>query len=170
MSHTNQIQQSQIKRVPLPPNLRRNTTHDKPSLPLQKQPLPAQKNFTKRKLLTETERKFLLCLMQAVPVGIAIVCKVGLWGVVENIQNSLSGWNKISQKHLDFVLYDAPTNEVKLVIELDDPSHLKKKAQQRDSIKDDILNDAGIPILRVPASQTYDVNYLRNRVLSAMLQ
>ena len=120
--------------------------------------------FVKRKILTKTEHKFLLYLMQARPEGIAIACKVGLWGVVRNIQKS--DWNKISQKHLDFVLYDLRKNDVLLVIELDDPSHLKERAQQRDRAKDSILNDAGIPILRIPTSKTYDINVLREKILA----
>ena len=141
------------------------TTQNTETLP-QPQQLPPKKSkfFTKKKLLTKTEHNFLWCLTQARPKGIAIACKVGLWGVVHNLQRN--DWNKISQKHLDFVLYDLRKNDVLLVIELDDPSHLKERAQQRDRAKDSILNDAGIPILRIPTSKTYDINVLREKILA----
>ena len=123
-----------------------------------------KQSFIKKKLLTKTEHKFLLCLMQARPEKIAIACKVGLWGVVHN--HHKWDWNKISQKHLDFVLYDYEQNNILLVIELDDSSHQKTTIQQRDKIKDDILNNAGIPILRIPVSDTYNVNNLREKIVA----
>jgi len=70
----------------------------------------------------------------------------------------------VHKKHLDFVLYDLRKNDVLLVIELDDPSHLKERVQQRDRVKDDILDDVGIPILRIPTSKTYDINALREKI------
>jgi very-short-patch-repair endonuclease len=128
-------------------------------------PSPQKKqSFIKRKLLTKSEHKFLLHIMQARPDGIAIACKVGLWGIVHNIHQQ--GWNVINQKHIDFVLYNLQENNILLVIELDDPSHLKEKIQQRDRIKDDILYDAGIPILRIPTSKEYDISDLREKILA----
>ena len=153
-------ERSRVERVPCPSY--RPSQEKEDFKELDERP----RQFTKKRLLTKSEHKFFYYLMEAKPKGIAITCKPGLWAVVQNIHKE--GRNKISQKHLDFALYDWKTMEVKLVIELDDPSHLREKVQQRDKTKDDILKDAGIRILRIPTSSTYDVDDLRCKILAAL--
>jgi very-short-patch-repair endonuclease len=71
---------------------------------------------------------------------------------------------RISQKHLDFVIADAASTAIVLAIELDDRSHRRADRQQRDTFVDRALAAAGIPMVRVPATATYDA-----RALSAVL-
>lgn len=96
--------------------------------------------------------------MAAAPKEYQVHCKVGLWGLVENLNRE--DWPKIAQKQLDFVLYDPERNLVVLVIELDDASHCNLDAQKRDAAKNAILAEAGIPVLRVRAASRYDVSAL----------
>ena len=71
-----------------------------------------------------------------------------------------------SRMHLDFVLADAATTELCLVIELDDKSAERPEVRQCDAFKDTALASAGIPLLRVTgaARQGGDTDEDRRRV------
>ena len=62
---------------------------------------------------------------------------------------------KIAQKHFDFVIHDSDTSEILLVIELDDSSHNSKRAQKSDLFKNQACKSAGVPLLRILASNSY---------------
>ena len=68
---------------------------------------------------------------------------------------------KGSGMHCDYVLARADSMEAVLVIELDDRSHWRADAQERDAFKDAALAAAGVPIIRVRAAGRYDVAELR---------
>ena len=72
-----------------------------------------------------------------------------------------------SGMHLDFVLADAATTKVRLVVELDDKSHQRPEARERDRFKDNALAAAGVPILRVKVGQ-YNAGELRARIAAAV--
>ncbi|MDE2589334.1 MAG: DUF2726 domain-containing protein, partial [Patescibacteria group bacterium] len=66
------------------------------------------------------------------------------------------GWNKTSQKSVDFVLVDKKEYSTKLVIELDDYSHTFSHRIERDLLVNDILKNAHIPLLRYPNKRYYN--------------
>jgi len=71
---------------------------------------------------------------------------------------------KGSGMHLDFVIAAAESLEPRLVIELDDRSHTRPEARQRDDFKDAALASARVPMLRVTAAGRYDAAVLRARI------
>jgi very-short-patch-repair endonuclease/predicted RNA-binding Zn-ribbon protein involved in translation (DUF1610 family) len=75
-----------------------------------------------------------------------------------NTPNRQMYWNKIQSKHVDFVICD--NNHVKpiLAIELDDSSHSYSYRVDRDLFVNKALHEAGLNIIRVKASNTYNVN------------
>lgn len=64
-------------------------------------------------------------------------------------------FNRISAKHLDFILCDPQSCAVKLAIELDDASHDSAKRQARDTFLDAACQSAGLPLLRIRAARGY---------------
>ena len=64
--------------------------------------------------------------------------------------------NRIKSRHIDFLLCRMKDVQPLLAIELDDSSHESFKANASDVIKNEILKQAGMPLLRVRASATYD--------------
>jgi very-short-patch-repair endonuclease len=68
-----------------------------------------------------------------------------------------------SGMHVDFVLADASTLEPRLAIELDDRSHGRPEAKERDAFKDAVLAAAGMPLLRVVTGR-FSVAALRARI------
>ncbi|OYP37220.1 DUF2726 domain-containing protein [Rhodopirellula sp. MGV] len=118
------------------------------------------------KFLSPAELSFYRILVQAVGQQFSINNKVRLWDVlyVPRQEGSRSFENKISSKHIDFLLCDPTTMQPLLAVELDDASHNRKDRQERDAFVDDALAAAGLPILHVPAARTYSIAEVRNEI------
>lgn len=72
------------------------------------------------------------------------------------------GWrSRINRKHVDLLVCDSRTLRPRLGIELDDRSHVREDRRQRDAFVDKVFRAAGLPLLRVPARMTYNVQELR---------
>jgi len=122
-------------------------------------------------LLSPAERSFFGVLQQAVASDYQVFEKVRLADIVRPVHNpSRSGWqsafNRITGKHVDFVLCDSGCLRVAAVIELDDRTHERFERGIRDGLVDSALADAGIPVLRVPAQQSYSLPQIRQQVES----
>jgi hypothetical protein len=72
--------------------------------------------------------------------------------------------NRITGKHIDFILCDPARVLVLAAIELDDRSHQTLEAGFRDELVDSALSDAGIPMMRIPAQQAYQPAQLRQQI------
>lgn len=118
--------------------------------------------YVERPFLTGTELLFFRDLHRAVMHPLLVQCKVGLWAVAK--ETDATGWNQIAQKHLDFVIYHPGSNKVLLAIELDDYTHESRKTRERDAVKNAILQQAGIPLVRVQVGKEYDFD----RILSSV--
>jgi hypothetical protein len=94
----------------------------------------------------------------------AMVRIADLLVVPKGTRNHRSWLNKILSKHIDFVLCDKDSLEVLAGIELDDPTHLKPARMQRDRFVNGAFADAGLPLLRIPASEGYDVSNIRKMI------
>lgn len=130
---------------------------------LRRKPLPY---YAKEHLLSKGEMAFYRVLSPAVPQGLGISMKTRLSDVIGcTAEGWKAGWGaKISQKHVDFVVFDPVTSAILLVIELDDRTHDLPERRSRDVFVDDALAAAGVAILRVPAARAYDLDDLREQV------
>ena len=131
--------------------------------------------FQSKPVLTPAEQSFYLVLKGCLDGQLAVFTKVGLGEIIE-IKKGIDAstrqglWNKISRKHLDFVLCDSQTFAPKMVIELDDKSHARQRAQARDRDKDEILEAAGVPLLRVEASRSYTTRELSEKLHAVLAE
>ena len=75
-------------------------------------------------------------------------CPDELWDAPEG--------RRLSQKHVDFVLYDLWTARIIAAIELDDRSHLEPARRRRDAFVEGAFRTAGVALFRVPAAAWYD--------------
>ena len=57
-----------------------------------------------------------------------------------------------------------------MAIELDDRSHQREDRQKRDAFVDEVLNQAGIKIVHIRASSTYDPQAIRDQLGLNILQ
>ncbi len=116
---------------------------------------------------TKAERSFYGALKQAIAGRFEIFGKVRLADVI-GVAKGTPEWqrhfNRINQKHVDFLLCEPKFVAPVLVIELDDSSHNRPKGQERDKFVDRALHDAGLQVLRVPAKAGYDPAELRAEI------
>src|SRR6056297_447481 len=119
-----------------------------------------------RALFTPAERSFLGVLEQATDETLRIFGKVRLADVIKvnaGLTRSArqTAFNRISGKHLDFVLCEPTDLKVVAAIELDDKSHAEPSRQQRDSFVDAALGAADIPVHHFSAKHSYSVREVR---------
>ena len=116
-------------------------------------------------LFTKNEQAFLRVLEQAAE-DYRVFGKVRVADVVE-VRKGLSGserqkaFNRISQKHLDFVLLKPHDLSVWCAVELDDKTHGRADRKSRDTLLENVLAAAEVPLVRVPSKRTYDVAEIR---------
>ena len=136
--------------------------------PAKAEPLPyRRKDF----LLSQAERSFFGVLERVVGAEHRLFAKVRIADLVW-IPKGTGSWqrhfNRISAKHIDFILCDRDTVRPRLAIELDDSSHQRQSRRDRDDFVDRVLADAGLPLLRVPAQPAYNVEELRAKIIAAI--
>jgi hypothetical protein len=92
-------------------------------------------------------------------LGDVFVTKKGL-----DASRRASAWNRINQKHVDFLLVSTTDLKPLAGIELDDTSHDEKRRKTRDAFVDDVFRSCGLPLLHVPAQASYNPTDLRMKV------
>lgn len=131
-------------------------------------------SYQRRKtLFSAAERSFLGLLDQAVSEKYRVFGKVRVADILTPA-NGLSGtkrqaaFNRISQKHFDYVLCSKDKLEVIAVIELDDKSHNTKKTITRDAILEKACKSAELKLIRFKAKATYPVQAVREQIELAL--
>ena len=82
----------------------------------------------------------------------------------EKNKNYQTIFNKISRKHVDYLICDTITAKPIVAIELDDSSHLKEHRIERDIFVNGIFDTAGLSLVRVPINERYNVEYLHSLI------
>ena len=123
-------------------------------------------------LLTRAERNFYEVLHRAVGPNLMVFPKVRLADVMR-VPNGTPGYyshfNRISAKHVDFLICTCDTLSPALVVELDDSSHERTERRDRDDFVDSALASAGLPILHVPARSQYNLAEIAASVQASIL-
>ncbi len=130
---------------------------------------------SRSRLFTAAERSFLGVLDQACGERYRVFGKVRVADIlrtVKGLSNSdrQSAFNRISGKHVDFVLCDPKTLEFKAVVELNDSSHKRSKRAERDAFLRDAFEQAGLPYIEVPAQRSYTVETVRSHLRELEVQ
>jgi hypothetical protein len=116
--------------------------------------------------LSPAEFSFYKVLSGLVGTHLTIQSKVRLADIffVSRPNGSRSSFNKISQKHLDFLVCEPVTMKPVLGIELDDSSHQRSSRQRRDNFVVQVFKDAGLPLLRFPARSQYNSREIADQI------
>lgn len=136
---------------------------------------PERQGFTfqiykeKQFLLTPTELDFFNVLKKSVVNNETVFAKVRQADIVEVVQKSKNSgfwkaFNRISQRHVDFVLCDSKTSQPLIIIELNDKSHQKQDRMKRDMELRETINDTNIKLVEIPASSSYAVNEIQTAI------
>lgn len=105
--------------------------------------------------LSITELSFFRAAEIATRGRFTVLTKINLGDLFTSPTRDQGDWNRISRKHVDFLICDAQTLKPLLGIELDDSSHARASAQKGDAVKDAAFTSAGLPLLRLPARRGY---------------
>ena len=133
-------------------------------LSLREGPLPYQR---RGELLPPAERALFQALHTAVPDELVVFSRVPLASVlkVRPQAHPSQGWQRrLSGKHLDYVLCDRETLEVKLAIQLSGPGAPTLKGQ----FVAQALTAAGLPLVRVQVRDKYEPAALRKEIEAAL--
>jgi hypothetical protein len=115
---------------------------------------------SREKLFSEAERSFLGVLDKIVGDKFRVFAKVRLADLLKvgggvSSSERQSAFNRISRKHVDFLITRKDDLSFVGIIELDDKSHRKQKRQERDEFIDKAFGAAGIPICHIKAQSGY---------------
>lgn len=121
--------------------------------------------------LSPAERSFFAALVVAIGDRAVVCPKVSLADVLFSTdrKHHRKFANRITQKHLDFLLCSPGSLRPLLAVELDDRSHERESAKQRDQFKDAACKAAGLPLVRISARSSHNPQELQS-VLLAYLQ
>jgi len=136
-------------------------------LSLRDGPLPYERRGV---LLSPAEISFLRSLQLAVREDWLIFSMVRLADIIKVRPRTrkFQSWNgRIQGKHLDFVLCDLETLDVKLAIELEDPTATTERGR-RDRFVSTALAAAGVSLLRVKVQEKYETAMLRKDLEDAL--
>lgn len=107
-------------------------------------------------LLSAAEFSFYKVLETAIQGKLEIQCKVRLADIFYTpYGTNVMHFNRITGKHVDFLLCDTQTMKPVLAIELDDSSHDRPDRKQRDNFVDEVFKVAELPLLHVQAKRAY---------------
>jgi hypothetical protein len=126
--------------------------------------------FSREALLSDGELAFYGALRQSIPQGVGVSMKVRLADILDcpPAAKQQGYFSKVSQKHLDFVLYDLATTRILAGVELDDRSHEQPRRQARDMFVNQAMATADVPLIRIAAAKAYDLRQIRSLVASAL--
>jgi hypothetical protein len=125
----------------------------------------------KKTLLNEKEQILFHRLIESMPEHF-VMAQVRLADIVEVKKGTTNwrGWqNKIDRKSIDFVICDKSL-AVMACIELDGKTHEQENRQKTDGDKDETLEAAGIPIIRIQASKLPSSEIIRKYLEDKILQ
>ena len=119
-----------------------------------------------RPFLSAAESRFFHVLKLAVNEEVVICPKVRLMDIFDvggPKEGQTRHRNRISQKHVDFLLCD-PTMVPICAVELDDSSHRSRRRQDRDRFVDEVFRHCGLKLVHVRAARAYDATKLREAI------
>ncbi len=124
-------------------------------------------------LLSKGEKVFFDILIQSISPDLYICPKVRVADLIEvdlpkSDKRFWLSFNKISKKHVDFVLCNRADFAPVLVMELDGGSHKASSRSQRDTFVNDAFVQAMIPVLHIPVTGSYDQNQISLQVNNAL--
>lgn len=70
--------------------------------------------------------------------------------------------NRISRKHVDFLLCDSRSMRPRVGIELDDSSHAHENRRTRDALVEQVFDAAGLPLLHFRAQRAYNTSEIES--------
>ena len=123
--------------------------------------------YTVKQALTASEGQFYNCLELLSQHRCKILCKPRLADVFQHSQGDSSGFNKVSQKHIDFLICRNDDWVPMLGIELDDDSHENNDQKVRDIFVNNLFASVGLPLIRIHIREIDQIESLVQKLTRA---
>jgi hypothetical protein len=129
--------------------------------------------YLRKSLFSPAERSFFGVLESLDYDGVTIAAKVRLadvFGIKKGLERGdrQRALNRISAKHVDFLLVQKSDGRPLVGIELDDSSHEEEERVVRDAFVDTVFASAGLPLLHVVAKAAYDPKEVHKQIDEAI--
>jgi hypothetical protein len=120
--------------------------------------------------LSPAEISFYHVLMLVTGGKFTVCTKVNLNDIfyVSRPNENQGAQNRISRKHVDFLLCDPKSMRPVAGIELDDSSHARESRRTRDELVEEVFAAAGLPLIRFKAKRAYTTSEIAS-ALAALL-
>lgn len=112
-------------------------------------------------LLNHSELTFYKYLKEKIPSHISIMCKVRLIDIVKPVSIGkayIADKNRVVSKHIDFVLIDSKTSEIKALIELNGSSHERLDRKGRDTFVNELTKNINLKLFTIRVKSQYEPN------------
>lgn len=112
----------------------------------------------KNSIVTSREMQLYRQLQNEIPEKYLICPKVGVKDFIQITEKKdyMKYFGKISQKHIDYLICEKETLKPVLGIELDDKSHQKENRQKRDEFLNNVYENVGLRMFRIPTTMSND--------------
>lgn len=125
--------------------------------------------FKKRgQFFTKNEREFFNVLkVSAENLGLIVFPKPRLADIflaTGRGEKRLRTLAKIQHRHVDYLLCDIKKFSPIIAIELDDSTHDTEKSKKKDKFKDELFAHAGVPLLRIKVTKSYNPELLKDAI------
>lgn len=123
--------------------------------------------YSKKPLMTNTERYFynIMVSLEA-QYKIKVMPQVNLASVV--LKKNKNYYVNELFRNVDFGIFNSDYSELLLLIEINDSTHNQRKRIRRDKNVDDIVNNAGINLIKFYTKYPNEVEYVKNRILKEL--
>ncbi len=119
-------------------------------------------DYSAKPLLTPSESRLFTSLTHMSQGRCLIACKPRLADFIQH--HDWAGFNKISQKHIDFLICHIQDGLPMLAIELDDPTHEKPDRKRRDMMVNNLFAQIHIPLVRIDVTELTQIEKLLPRL------
>lgn len=114
-----------------------------------------------RTLITKSEQMFFNAIKNSVPEGYQVFPQINLAAFIQRTDNAR--FHNELFRNVDFLITDdvyAP----KIVIEINDQTHLTRERRERDEKVQNICEEAGIPIMKLWTSYGVNTEYIKGKI------
>ena len=119
--------------------------------------------------LSPAEIAFFQTLKKLVGENLIIFSKPSLREFISVVNRSdQTAFNRINQKHIDFLVCDPNTFQPRFAIELDDSSHRQTNRIERDKFVDQVFTGINLPLIHIPVQRAYDVEQINGIIRNAL--
>lgn len=115
----------------------------------------------KPSLITQSEQVYFEAIKKSLPQGYHVFPQINLASIISKSNNAT--YRNELFRNLDFVITDA-TYAPKIAVEINDQTHLNKNRQERDTKVKNILEEAGIPLIKLWTSYGVNQEYVKNKI------